>query len=47
MRMTSRVHFIPFVLILALVSCAQPDDGRLVRTIEEFDEAVAITATRR
>ena len=41
MRTNSRFHFIPFVLVLTLVSCAQEDDGTLVRTISEFDAAVA------
>lgn len=40
MRMNSRLHMIPFVLILALVSCAQEYDGNLVRTIDEFNAAV-------
>ncbi|MBT8101838.1 MAG: polysaccharide lyase 6 family protein, partial [Gammaproteobacteria bacterium] len=40
MRINSRLHLIPFALILALASCAQNDGGNLVRTIEEFDEAV-------
>ena len=41
MRMTSKLHFIPFVLILTLVSCAQSGSAELVRTIEEFDKVVA------
>ena len=41
MRMTSKLHIAPFVLILALVSCAQNDNPNLVRTIEEFDRVVA------
>jgi len=40
-RVNVRYHFIPFILILALVSCAQTTDPDLVRTIEEFDEVVA------
>ena len=41
---TSRLRLLPFVLIAALVSCAQDpqeDNGNLVRTIEEFDAAIA------
>ena len=43
MRMTSRLHLIPFVLILALASCAKTESeyGNLVRTIDEFNTAVA------
>ncbi len=41
MRRTSKLHFIPAVLILALVSCAQQTNPNLVRTIEEFDEVVS------
>ncbi len=41
MRTTIKFLFVPFLLIVALASCAQNDDGNLVRTIEEFDEAVA------
>ena len=41
MRMTSKLHIAPLVLILALVSCAQNDNPNLVRTIEEFDRVVA------
>ena len=41
MRMTSKLHLVPFVLILALVSCAQNENPNLVRTIEEFDRVVA------
>ena len=41
MRKTSRLHLVPFALILALVSCAQNENPNLVRTIEEFDSVVA------
>lgn len=41
MRINSRLRLIPFALILAIVSCAQNDSGKLVRTIEEFNEAAA------
>lgn len=41
MQMTSRFHLIPLALILALASCADSDNGNIVRTIEEFDAAVA------
>jgi len=41
MRMTSKLHLTSFVLILALVSCAQSDNPNLVRTIEDFDRVVA------
>jgi poly(beta-D-mannuronate) lyase len=39
--MTFRALFIPVVLILALVSCAQNENPNLVRTIEEFDSVAA------
>jgi poly(beta-D-mannuronate) lyase len=39
--MNSKFHLIPFAIILALVSCAQNENPNLVRTIEEFDRAVA------
>ena len=41
MRMISKVYLAPFVLVLALVSCAQNENPNLVRTIEEFDSVVA------
>jgi len=41
MRVTSRLKYLPVVLILALVSCAQNENPNLVRTIEEFDSLVA------
>ena len=41
MRMTSKLQFIPFVLILALVACAQSGNAGVVKTIEEFDKVVA------
>jgi len=41
MRLSSRFQLIPAVLILALVSCAQNEDGQRVSSIEEFDEIVA------
>jgi len=41
MRMTSLFHYVPFALILALVSCAQNTNPNLVETIEEFDNLVA------
>jgi len=40
MRISSKFHLLPFVLILALASCAQEDNGELVRSIQEFDKAV-------
>ncbi len=39
--MTSKLRFLPLVLIAALASCTQDDGGNLVRTIEEFDAAIA------
>lgn len=41
MKMTSKLRLIPLALIPALVSCIPDDGSRLVRTIEEFDSAVA------
>ena len=41
MRINSRLQLISTVLILALVSCAQNEDGQRVSSIEEFDEIVA------
>jgi poly(beta-D-mannuronate) lyase len=41
MRMTTRRHIVLFAFILSLVSCAQSDDAGLVRTLEEFNNAVA------
>ena len=41
MRITPKLKYVPIVLILALVSCAQEQGGNLVRTIEEFDQAAA------
>ena len=41
MRTNSRFHFISIILVLTLVSCTQEYDGTLVRTIDEFDAAVA------
>ncbi len=41
MRKFSRIHFVPFALVLALVSCAQNTNSNLVTTIEEFDAVVA------
>jgi len=38
---TLKVLFVPFALILVLVSCAQNNDGNVVKTIEEFNNAVA------
>jgi poly(beta-D-mannuronate) lyase len=40
MQMTTNFRLIPLVLTLALVSCAQDDSGNVVRTIEEFDNAI-------
>jgi len=45
MWMTSKPRLLPFVLLAALASCAQPEDsgtGNVVSTIEEFDAAVAV-----
>ena len=39
--MAPKFHVIFFLLALALVSCAQNDNGKLVRTIEEFHSVVA------
>jgi len=39
--MTSKLYFLPYALILALVSCAPSDNSNLVNTIEEFDNVVA------
>ena len=39
MWMTPKRHFASLVLCLALVSCAQPQDGALVRNIDEFNQA--------
>ena len=39
--MTFNMRLAPFVLIVALAACTQNDDGKLVNTIEEFNEAVA------
>ena len=41
MRMIAKNRLIPFVLTLALVSCAQNADPNLVSSIEEFDAKVA------
>jgi len=41
MRNFSRFHVIPLALILALVSCAKKTDDGIVRSIDEFDSAVA------
>ena len=41
MRIPSKLHSIPVVLTLALVSCALQANPDLVRTIEEFDAVVA------
>ncbi len=41
MRIPSKLHAIPVVLTLALVSCALQANPDLVRTIEEFDAVVA------
>jgi poly(beta-D-mannuronate) lyase len=41
MRINSKMPLISFALIWALVSCAQNEDPNLVRTIEEFNKAVA------
>ena len=39
--MTFRSYLIPFLSILVLASCTQNDDAEIVRTIEQFNEAVA------
>ncbi len=41
MPMTPKMPYVLCALILALVSCAQNDDGHLVNSIEEFNQAVA------
>lgn len=41
MKMNPMLRLIPFAVIAALVSCAPDDDAQLVRTMEEFDQAVA------
>ena len=42
MKMNPMLRLIPFAVIAALVSCAPDDDAQLVRTMEEFDQAVAM-----
>ncbi|MYA35818.1 MAG: alginate lyase [Gammaproteobacteria bacterium] len=42
MKMNQKLRLIPFTVIAALVSCAPDDDAQLVRTMEEFDQAVAM-----
>lgn len=42
MKMNPMLRLIPFAVIAALVSCAPDDDARIVRTMEEFDQAVAM-----
>ncbi|MGI9272740.1 MAG: polysaccharide lyase 6 family protein [Woeseiaceae bacterium] len=39
--MTSKIPFVPFVLILTLAACAQTSNPNLVTTIEEFEAVVA------
>ncbi len=41
MKINAISRLIPFAVIAALVSCAPNDGARLVRTMEEFDQAVA------
>ena len=39
--MNSKLHLVPVVLVLALAACTQNANPNLVRTIEEFNSAVA------
>ena len=41
MKINAISRLVPFAVIAALVSCAPDDGARLVRTMEEFDQAVA------
>ena len=42
MKINAILRLIPSAVIAALVSCAPDDDARLVRTMAEFDQAVAL-----
>ncbi|RZV35454.1 MAG: alginate lyase [Chromatiales bacterium] len=42
MQIATRLHIVIIALSLALVSCAQDSGGKLVRNIDEFNDAVAV-----